>query len=163
DHGGRHPGLDGRRARHDPALVPGAVDDRDLDLLDRDRVALADLQHARRLAGRGAEPAGELREVVGRGQLGGRLAPAVAVDEVVPVGDQVPERAAVVAERDAALHAARALLAQAVDSERVDELLEVVRARTRIALGRLDAGDLQETAGLAHLTHPLRLARLGEL
>ncbi len=45
------------RLRRDPALVPGAVDDRELDLLDRDRLALADLEHARRLARRGAEPA----------------------------------------------------------------------------------------------------------
>src|SRR3712207_7720185 len=44
-----------------------------------------------------------------RSQLVERLLPPVPVDEVVPVGDQVPERAAVVAERHAALHAARAL------------------------------------------------------
>ena len=40
--------------------------------------------------------------------------PPIAVDEVVPVGDQVAERTALVAERDAAVHAARALLAQLV-------------------------------------------------
>ena len=53
----------------DPALVPRAVDDRELDLLDRDRVALVDLEHARGLARRRAEPAGELREVVRPVQL----------------------------------------------------------------------------------------------
>ena len=47
----------------DPALVPGAVDDLDLDLLDRDRV-LVDAEHARGLARRRAQPPGELREVV---------------------------------------------------------------------------------------------------
>ena len=40
--------------------------------------------------------------------------PAAAVDEVVPVGDDVPERAALVAERDAAVHAARRLRLQLV-------------------------------------------------
>ena len=35
--------------------------------------------------------------------------PLVAVDQVVPVGDQVAERAALVAERDAAVHAPRHL------------------------------------------------------
>ena len=142
--------LDGRRLRHDPALVPAAVDDRDLDLLDRDRVALADLQHARRLARRGAQTTGELREVVGRVQLDDRLAPAVAVDEIVPVRDQVAERAAVVAERHAALHAARALLAQALDRQRLDELVEVRRARVRVPLRGLDARDFEEPSDLAH-------------
>ena len=35
--------------------------------------------------------------------------PLVAIDQVVPVGDQVVDRAALVAERDAAIHAARGL------------------------------------------------------
>ena len=94
----------------DPALVPGPVDDLDLDLLDRDRV-LVDAEHARGLARRRAQPAGELGEVVGGVQPLDRVVPVVAVDEVVPVGDQVAERAAVVAERDAAVHAAAGLLA----------------------------------------------------
>jgi hypothetical protein len=150
DHRDGAAGLDLRRLRHDPALVPGAVDDRDLDLLDRDRVALADLQHAGRLARGGAQPAGELREVVGRVQLDDRLAPAVAVDEVVPVRDQVAQRTPVVAERHAALHAARALLAQALDGQRSDELLEVRRPLRGVALGLLDPRDLEEAADLAH-------------
>src|SRR5207247_7163012 len=102
-------GLDTRRLRHDQAGIPRVVDDRVLDLLDRDRVALADLEHARGLARRRAQSAGELREVVRRVQLADRLGPAAAVDEVVPVRDEVPQRAAAVAERHAALHAARAL------------------------------------------------------
>ncbi len=51
----------------DPALVPGAVDDRQLDLLDGDRVGV-DGQDAGRFARRRAQPAGELREVVRRVQ-----------------------------------------------------------------------------------------------
>ena len=90
--------------RRDPALVPRAVDDLDLDLLDGDRV-LVDAEHARGLARRRAQPTGELGEVVGGVQPLDRVAPVVAVDEVVPVGDEVAERAAVVAERDAAVHA----------------------------------------------------------
>src|SRR5207247_8311320 len=99
-----------RRLGDDPALLPRTIDDRQLDLLDRDCVALLDLEHARRLARSGAETAGELREVVRAVQLVDRLAEPVAVDEVVPVRDQVSERAAVVAERNAALHAAGALV-----------------------------------------------------
>ena len=100
-----------RRLRRDPSLVERAIDDRDLDGLDRDRIVV-DAEHARAFARRRAEPAGELREVVGRMQpIDGRL-PAVAVHEIVPVGDEVPERTARVAERNAAVHAARRLIAE---------------------------------------------------
>src|SRR3954453_15113824 len=144
--------LEVRRPRRDPALVNRAVDDRDLDLLDRDRVALADLEHAGGLARRGAQLAGELGEVVGRVQLVDRLAPAVAVHEVVPVRDQVAERAAVVTERHPALHAARALLLELGHGERVDELAVVRRALARVALGVVDARNAEEGAELAHQT-----------
>src|SRR5438067_2350745 len=114
------PGARRGRLRHDPALLPRAVDDRDLDLLDRDGVAFVDLQHACRLARRRAQPAGELREVVRPVQLLDRLVPAIAIHEVVPVGNQVPERTAAVAERNAAFHAARALLAELGQRQRPD-------------------------------------------
>ena len=51
------PGLPGRRLRLDPAFAPAAVDDRQLDLLDRDGVTLVDLEHTGRLARSRAEPA----------------------------------------------------------------------------------------------------------
>ena len=115
-----------RRLGDDPALLPGALGDRELDLLDRHRVGV-DRQHAGRLARRRADRAGELGEVVRQVQLVDRLAPAAAVDEVVPVGDQVAERAALVAERHAAVHAARALLAQDLVGLQVEVALVVVR------------------------------------
>jgi hypothetical protein len=94
--------------RHDPAVGPRPLGDAQLDLLDRHGVVV-DVEHARRLARRGADEAGELGEVVGRVQLLDGALPVAAVDEVVPVGDQVPQRAALVAEGDAAVHAAPAL------------------------------------------------------
>ena len=153
------PGADHRNApsrrrgggqRHDPALGPGAVDDRELDLLDRDGVAFVDLEHARRLAGRGAQPAGELGEVVRAVQLLARLGPAVAVDEVVPVRDQVADRAAVMAERHAALHAAGSLRAQLGERQRADELADVADALRGRAPGRFGAAEAEEGADLAH-------------
>ena len=80
-------------ARVDPAFVERAIDDRDLDGLDRDRIVV-DAEHARAFARRGAEAAGELGKVVRRVQPIDRGLPAIAVDEVVPVGNQVAERAA---------------------------------------------------------------------
>ena len=99
----------------DPAVFIGAVDDRDLDRLDGHR-RLVDAQHARVLARGGADAAGELGEVVGLGQAVIRLFPLAVVDQVVPLGDEVVDRAARVglAERDAAVHAAGALLAEHV-------------------------------------------------
>ena len=158
----RRPGADDRHAapalatrghRDDPAGVPRVVDDRVLDLLDRHRVALADLQHAGGLARRRAQAAGELREVVGGVQLADGVLPAVAVDEVVPVGDQVAQRAAVVAEGHAAVHAAPALRGELVVGALDDELLVGVLAADaldRVVVWDPDALDLQEAAHLAH-------------
>src|SRR6185312_14857732 len=62
DDGDALAGAPCRRTRHDPAFVERAVDDRDLDRLDRDRI-VADPEDARALARRRAEPPGELGEI----------------------------------------------------------------------------------------------------
>ena len=137
------------RLRRDPALVPRAVDDLDLDLLDRHRIAV-DAEHARRFARRRAQPAGELGEVVRRVQALDRVAPVVAVDEVVPVGDEVAERAAVVAERDAAVHAPPGLMAQLV-ARRTARTPRASRAGAPApADGSASHVPLQEPGGLTH-------------
>ncbi len=153
DDGDAAPRLAPRRHGHDPALVPRVVDDRVLDLLDRHRVALADLQHARGLARRRAQAPGELGEVVGGVQLADRVLPAVAVDEVVPVGDEVAQRAAVVAEGHAALHAARALGRELlVGAARRRTPCRCARpdALDRVVVRDPDPLDLQEASELAH-------------
>ncbi len=73
DHGDRAAALPPWRLGLDPALLPGPVDDRVLDLFDRDGVALPDLEHAGGLARGGAQPPGELREVVRGVQLPDRV------------------------------------------------------------------------------------------
>src|SRR5207302_7851697 len=138
-----------RRLGHDPALVPRTRDDRELDLLDRDCVALLYLEHTCRLAGCRAKTSRELREVVGAVQLVDRLAPAVAIDEVVPVRDQIPERAAMMAERHAALHAAGSLLAQLDERQLADELDAVADTLRRRAPRRVRARELLEAADFA--------------
>ena len=60
-----------------------------------------------------------------------RLLPVAEIDEVVPVGDLVVHRAAGVAVRNAAIHAARGLVARAVLAERDHELAEVADAIRR--------------------------------
>ena len=119
--------LTGLHAGHlgdDPALVPGPVDDLDLDLLDRHGVGV-DAEHARRFTRCRAEAAGELGEVVGGVQAVDGVAPVAAVHHVVPVGDEVAQRAPVVAERDAAVHAASRLRRHPVEREVFVDLLPV--------------------------------------
>src|SRR5919109_1127795 len=138
-----------RRLRHDPALVESTRHDRQLDLLDRHRVRV-DVEHAGRLARRRADQTGELRKVVRRVELRKRVAPAIAIDEVVPVRDQVAERAALVAERDAAVHAASALVAQPAVVGQREVLPIVAHALAGIALLEADPLQAEERAELAH-------------
>ena len=118
----RAPRRPPRGPRRDPALGPAALDDGELDLPDRHRRRV-DRQRARGLAGRRADPARHLGQVVGHLEAQQRLAPLSPVDEVVPLGDQVRHRAAHrVAPGHAAFHAAGALLAQLALGERDAEL-----------------------------------------
>ena len=98
----RRPGADHadapRRApdrglRLHPALTEPALDDPPLDALDRHGVVV-DRQHAGRLARRRADQPRELGEVVRLVQPVQREPPLAAADEVVPLRDQVAERAA---------------------------------------------------------------------
>jgi hypothetical protein len=138
----------GRQWR-DPSFGPGVVDDVLFDQLDRDRVVV-DVEDAGFFARRRTYAAGEFGKVVGRMQAVDRLLPAPAIDQVVPVRDDVAERAALVAEGDAAIHASRPLRAQLVLGH-----LEIVLAPILQPLGdrapcRCLALDLHESGYLAH-------------
>src|SRR2546423_3740190 len=104
-HGDRPAGRFRGRLRGHVPEVECPVDDLDLDLLDGHRLTTGDGEDARGLTRRRTQPPGELREVVGRVQLLDRELPLAGTHEVVPVRDPVAQRAAVVAERDAAVHA----------------------------------------------------------
>jgi hypothetical protein len=149
DHRDRAVAAELGRLGGDPALLEAASDDGQLDLLDRDGVVV-DVEHAGRLARRGADQPGEFGEVIGGVQLGERVAPAVAVDEVVPVRDQVPERAALVAERHAAVHAARALVAQRAVVRQREVLPVVAHALARVAFLEADPLEPEEAAWVSH-------------
>src|SRR6478736_4512101 len=142
----------------DPALRPALVDDRDLDVLDRDR-RVVDAEDARALARRRADAAGELGEIVRLVEALERLLPQAAVDQVVPLRDQVVDRAAGrhaadelagVAEGNAAIHAARALRAQLLLLHVVVEFLPVAHALGRRAVGGKFAQVLDEAGWFTH-------------
>src|ERR1700691_2522949 len=103
--------LAGRGLWFDPALRVCAIDNGAFDGLDRDRRVL-DVQGAGRFAWRRTHASGDFREVVGRKQIARGFGPVAAVCEVIPVGDLVVDRAADVTIGDAAIHAARRLIAR---------------------------------------------------
>ncbi len=149
DHGHALAGPSFRRLRRDPAFFPTLVDDEVLDRLDADRIVV-DIERAGGFAWRRADSSGEFRKVVGRVQHFERLAPLLPVDEVIPVGNDVVDRAAGLTEWDAAVHAARALLRRLIVLEREDEFAVVAHA---LADRQRDFGNslqLDEAGGLAH-------------
>jgi hypothetical protein len=165
--GRRHPGGAGahdrdalagaglRRLGLHPAHVPRPVGDRLLDRLDGDRLVL-EVQRAGLLAGRGADAAGKLREIVRGVEVAGRLLPIRLEHEVVPVRDLVVDRAArrPVAERDAAIHAAGGLFRQVVLIERQRELAEVPDPVGSELVLLLLPVELEEACDLAHWSAP---------
>ena len=159
DNGHGLPGTGRGRHRHHPPFLEAAVDDRHLDVLDG-HGRVGDPEHAGALAGRRTDAPGELREVVGLVQPVEGIAPMPAVHEVVPLGNQVVDRAAFVrlAERDAAVHAPRTLLRQARHVVVGIDFGEVQYARCRVPVRRGMALELLESGRLAH--ESLRRRRL---
>ena len=118
---------DGWHHRHNPALVERPVDDFDFDLFDRYR-RLVDSQHTRRFARSRAQPTGELGEVVGCVESVDGVLPVTPIDEIVPVGNQVAERTAVIAERNSTIHAAPCLVRQLVGRKVFVDLFPVAQS-----------------------------------
>ena len=138
-----------RRLGMNPALVPCALDNAALNQLDGNR-RLVDAQHAGGFAGRGTDASGELREVVGGVQAADCIFPAAVVDEIVPIGNEVVDRTAGMAEGHAAIHAARALLALLLLRERLVNLEPVLDPFVDLAARRQFALKLQKPSDLTH-------------
>jgi uncharacterized membrane protein len=93
-----------------PPLGPGAVNNGALDDFNRDG-GQVDAEHAGGFARSGADAASELGKVIGGVETMNGGLPASIVCHIIPVGNEVVDRTAGVAEGNAAVHAARALLA----------------------------------------------------
>src|SRR5262249_46589905 len=76
--------------------------------------------------------------------------PAVATHKLVPVGDQVIDWAAVVAERDTAIHAARTLPADLGRRQRQDEFGPRLETRLDLLVRPILALDLEKALHQAH-------------
>jgi hypothetical protein len=120
DDGDFFAGAKGGGVGLDPAFGPAFVGDGAFDVFDGDGRGV-DAEDAGAFAGSGADAAGEVGEVIGFMEAFEGFAPEAAVNEVVPFGDEVvdgtagghaAEEEAGVAEGNAAVHAAGALLAE---------------------------------------------------
>jgi hypothetical protein len=120
-----------------------------LDRLDADGI-LVDAQDACLFTRRRADAAGEIRKIVGRVQRLDGGFPVLAVDQVVPVGNDVVDWAPAHAERNAAIHAARALPLGLLVGERRDELAIVLLARFLGLVGLFDALELEKSGYFSH-------------
>jgi hypothetical protein len=94
--------------RNNPVAFKSLVDNRDFDFFDCYRW-LIDAENARALARSWAKAAGKFREVVGCVKTLNRILTFSAPGEVVPLWDQIAQRATVMAEGNAAVHAASGL------------------------------------------------------
>ena len=137
------------RLRGHPSLAPGSLDDLVFDPLNGHRVVV-DPEDAGRLARCRAQSAGELGEVVGGVEALDGVGPVVLVHQVVPLGDEVAQRAAVMAERDTAVHAARPLLLGLLCAEGLVDLTPVAQAHRDRAPARQRAPVLHEPRRLTH-------------
>ena len=100
-----------------------------------------DVQCASRFARRGANTPRKFWKIVGRVKHIQSPAPVLAKHEVVPVGDDVVNGAAVIAKRYAAIHAARRLFARLLIREMQDEfapMFEATRRRFRRLLQTIE-------------------------
>ena len=139
-----------RRLGPDPALLESVVDDAELDALDGDGIVV-DAEHAGALAGRRAERPRELREIVRCVEPVDGLAPPVPVHEIVPVGNEVAQRAPLVAEGDAAVHAPGPLLPELVHGPGQHDLMPVAQTFRNGPVRLLVPLELDEPGHLTHM------------
>ena len=118
-------------------------------------------------AKRGADSRSELREGIGHGEPVKSLVPEALVNKVVPVGAEVIQRApcdhaadglSVLAERDAAVHAAACLFFSLVIFYRCVEFVVGLDPFHRIYRRVVNSSVFQKSACFTHMVHPLTLS-----
>ena len=148
-------GAPRRDLRLDPAFLPATVYNRSLDVLDAHWI-VGNVQGAGSLAGGWANPACEFWEIVGCVQCVEGAEPITLMDQVVPVGNQVIDRATVVAIRNTAIHAPGALLTQFSLGQRNHKFPIMLDPFGNWRIGVLAALDFLETCWLAHTHSPAK-------
>jgi len=152
----RHPmtGPPQRKQRLNPVLRKGPFGNLVLDVFDQHRLVL-DVQRARSLARRGADPTGNLRKVVRRVKILGRFTPSPPIDQIIELGNPVHHRTPrAVAKRNAAIHTPRGLTHQHLHRVRQIGLPIVTNPLPNRPMHDLLATMLHEPRRLSHGTPP---------
>ena len=144
------PSARGRRLGNNPPFVERTIHNRQLDRLDSHGIVV-DAEDARAFAGRRAQQARELREVVGEMQPIDRRAPRIAIHQIVPIRNQVAQRTTLMAERHAAVHAACGLTCELIARVRRVHVVVVAHALGDRTSRGLDARELDKSGGFAHV------------
>ena len=142
-------GLVFRRQRRDPTSLPTFIDDGVFDRFDADRI-IVDAQRAGFLAWRGTNAAGKFGKIIGGMQRVERVFPVFAEHQIIPIGNDVVDRAAAHAKRNAAIHAARTLGARLVVGQMHDEFAVMFLARLRRLVRFREALKFHETRYFTH-------------
>ena len=130
-------------------MFKAVFDNFQLDILDRDGV-IVDAQNACSFARRGAQTARELREVVGCMEAVKRFTPPAQTNQVVPLRDDVSQRATVVAERNPAVHTPCCLLAQIRQVLLLVHLVPVQQPKRNWPVGFVVTGILLKSMWVSH-------------
>ena len=93
-----------RHLRRHPTFSPCSVNNFNFNLFDRHCIRV-NAEHACRFARRRAQSPREFRKIICRMQALDRVSPISAIHKIIPVRDQVSERAPVIAERNSTVHA----------------------------------------------------------
>ncbi len=155
DHRDSLAGADLRGLRTYVAFLECPVDDRLFDLFDRHR-RLVDSQHARGFARGRTDAAGEFGKVIGGVQLADGFLPPPAIHQVVPIRNDVGQRASGMAEGHAAIHAARTLQLHTLFRERIINFEPVFDAHRRVAPRRQFPRVFHESGYFTHGSPPRR-------
>ena len=141
--------------RNNPTLVPCAINDFDFNLLNSHWVGV-NANDTCRFARGGAQSTSEFREVVRGMQTFNRIFPVIAIDKIVPVGNQVAKRAAVITEWNTTIHTATCLTIEFVSIKRFVHLFPVTQAHRHGPMARALALPFQKSGCLTHEPPPSR-------
>ena len=133
-----------------PAFLKSAIHYVFFNLLDRDW-GLIDPQNAGGLARGWTNSSSEFRKIIRCVQLADRFFPASVIHQIVPVGDQIVDGTSSLAERNAAVHAARTLRAKFFFGKIEIDLKPIIDAlRYGTSQGKL-AREFQKSRVLTHV------------